>query len=54
MDVDKFGVVTLTGGEVLEEADKLDLDMERRMVGVRSDSRAFGSCNCIGRPMEGL
>ena len=38
---------------LLSAADRLDLDAERRTVGVRSDSRALGSCNLVYRPMDG-
>lgn len=33
---------------------RLVFDAERRIEGVRRDSRAFGSCNCICLPMEGI
>ena len=33
---------------------RLAWDAERRIEGVRSDSRALGSCNCICRPIVGL
>ena len=33
---------------------RLAFEGERRMEGERSDSRAFGSCSCICRPIDGL
>ena len=33
---------------------RLERDVELRIDGVSKDSRAFGSCSCTGRPIEGL
>ena len=54
MDVDIEVVVGAAEVEVPEgEADRLDLEMLRRMAGVSRDSRALGSWSFICRPMEG-
>ena len=45
VDFDNDGVEGVTGPPSF--ADKLDLEEEWRMDGVRSDSRAFGSSNLV-------
>jgi len=50
VDVDEVVVGTLS---VLSVTEILDLDGERRMLGMSRDSRAFGSSNLVYLPMEG-
>jgi hypothetical protein len=45
-DVDVAAVLVLS-------AERLDLDAECRIEGVRSDSRALGSSSFVYRPIEG-
>lgn len=33
---------------------RLEREADSRIEGVSKDSRAFGSCNCIGLPIDGL